>query len=78
MRLCTLRNFRSLVYEPDSAPSMATLRARADRGEIPGACWQGSRRYIDLDVYDHATGLSTGLEAEIKRLEKTPELEGLL
>lgn len=78
MRLCTLRAFRSLIYAPGSEPSFTTLRARADRGEIPGACKQGGRRYIDLDIYDKQTGMSAELREEIGQLEKSPELEGLL
>ena len=76
MRLAKLREFRRLVYSPQSAPSLTTLRARI--WEIPGGTIQWGRYYVDLDEYDRATGLRAKLEASQRELAKNSLLEGLL
>lgn len=78
MRLCTLKAFRSLIYAPGSEPSMATLRAKVGAGKVPGGQVDGGRYYVDLDEFDRRTGTSDKLRGDIRELEKTPELEGLL
>lgn len=76
MRLASLKEFRSLVYSPDSAPTIDTLRARLDK--IPGGRRDGKRCYVDLDEYDRATNLSAQVMAKRDRLAKNPALKGLL
>lgn len=78
MRLANLKEFRRLIYTPDSAPTEGTLRAQIQRGEIPGGTRQGSRYYVDLDEFDRATGLSRNLTKQHAETARAPELEGLL
>jgi hypothetical protein len=75
MRLGKLTEFRSLVFTPDSAPTLATLRARID--EIPGGTIQLGRYFVDLDEYDRATKLRASIDARQRELAAAPELQGL-
>lgn len=76
MRLMSLRAFRAMVYCPDSAPSLRTLRERID--DIPGGCVQLGRYYVDMDVYDAQGHLRRQTEQAIAALRQDPVLEGLL
>jgi hypothetical protein len=79
MRLCKLKQFRSLVYAFGSEPTVRTLRAHIDAGKIPGGRREHSGLYyVDLDEYDRATRLTANLEEKRQRLAKSPELEGLI
>lgn len=78
MRLCKLKAFRNLIYAPDGAPSLCALRAQISAGTMPGGLVLGGRYYVDLDAFDHATGLSVDLREQVGRLEKSPDLEGLI
>lgn len=76
MRLAKLSEFRSLVYTPESAPSLATLRARIKA--IPGGTMEHGHYYVDLDEYDRKTNLRAGIESEREELAKDLRLAGLL
>lgn len=79
MRLANLKEYRSLVYSPDSAPTLATLRRNIRK--IPGGRvidGPPKRYYVDLDVLDKETRLSAQIEDRLTQLRKSPELEGLL
>ena len=76
MRLAKLSEFRSLVYTPDSAPSLNTLRAQIE--QIPGGRRMGSRYYVDLDEFDAQTHLRDGILARRAELQRNPLLEGLV
>lgn len=78
MRLAKLTEFRRLVYTPDSAPSVETLRRRIDRCQIPGGRKEGSRYWVDLDVFDSVTHFRAGLETKRRQLAAHPALEGLI
>ena len=78
MRLAKLTEFRSMVFTPESAPSVRTIRLQIDQGKIPGGMVQGGRYYVDLDAYDVATNLRAGLLARQRELSRDPLLEGLL
>ena len=76
MRLAKLSEFRRLIFTPDSAPKLDTLRAKIDK--IPGGTIQAGRYYVDLDEYDRATNLRMGIEAKRAELAKNPLLDGLI
>ena len=76
MRLASLSEFRRIVYTPDSAPSLATLRARV--GSIPGGQRQGKRYYVDLDEFDRVHSVRSTLEDRRAKLETDPLLKGLI
>lgn len=76
MRLANLKEFRRLIYTPDSAPALNTLRANIEK--IPGGQKRHGRYYVDLDTFDRETNLSRELTAKRERLSKSPVLEGLL
>ena len=78
MRLSKLSEFRRLMYTPDSAPTLPTLRARINKGTVPGGVVVGGRYYVDLDEFDRVTDYRRRLQAEIAELEKSPLLEGLV
>lgn len=79
MRLCKLRQFRSLIYAMGSEPAMETLRTHIDKKLIPGGQRDAlGRYYVDLDAYDRATQLHAQLEDKQRRLSASPELEGLI
>lgn len=75
MRLTTLQKFRRIVYAPDSAPSLRTLRKRIR--EIPGGTIELGRYYVDLDEYDRRRNLRAGVAARVAELERNPLLESL-
>ena len=76
MRLAKLSEFRRLVYTPQSAPHIDTLRARI--GEIPGGRVELGRYYVDLDEYDRVTSLRQSIDHARAALAKDPLLEGLI
>jgi hypothetical protein len=76
MRLTTLEKFRQLIYAPDSAPSLRTLRKRIQ--QIPGGTVELGRYYVDLDAYDRAKNLRSSVAARVAELERSPLLESLL
>jgi hypothetical protein len=76
VRLVSLKEFRSIVFSAESAPSVATLRMNINK--IAGGCKMLGRYYVDIDEYNRVTQLSAKVEETIERLSKTPELEGLL
>lgn len=79
MRLCKLKQFRSLVYAIDSEPSMATLRTHIDKKLIPGGQRDGvGRYYVDLDEYSRATNMYATLADKQRRLSESPDLVGLI
>lgn len=51
MRLASLKEFRKLVYTPDSAPAMSTLRGRIDAGKIPGGGIEGRTYGVDMQQF---------------------------
>lgn len=76
MRLAKLSEFRRLIYTPDSAPTLDTLRARID--EIPGGRKLGKRYYVDLDEFDRIEHLRDGAATRKAELEQEPLLRGLV
>lgn len=78
MRLAKLSEFRRMRYAPGSEPSLKTLRARIDRGEIPGGTVEGKRYYVDLDEFERATGMRRNLEECRNQLARDPLLAGLV
>lgn len=78
MRLASLKEFRELVYTPDSAPAMSTLRGRIDRGLIPGGRMDCGRYMVDLDEFERVEKVTAQLEDKRERLAKNPVLEGLI
>lgn len=78
MRLANLKEFRSLIYTPDSAPSVSTLRGKIIAGKIPGGRVVDGRYYVDLDEFDRENHLVGDLLARRKALMESPELEGLI
>jgi hypothetical protein len=76
MRLARLSEFRRLVYTPESAPRLETLRAHIH--EIPGGRVELGRYYVDLDEYDHQTHLRHRIDQQRTALAQDPLLEGLL
>lgn len=78
MRLAKLSEFRRLVYTPESAPCLNTLRARIDRNKLPGGRVEDGHYYVDLDEYDRANGLRASINAKLIELEKDLLLSGLI
>lgn len=78
MRLCTIKNFRSMFYAPGSEPSINTLRRQIDQKKIPGGTVMNGRYYIDLDEYDRATEVRQGLMESQREAAKNPLLAGLI
>jgi hypothetical protein len=78
MRLANLKEFRRLIYTPDSAPAESTLRAQISRGEIPGGKRHGARYYVDLDEFLRVSAAGSDLHQQHAETSKAPELEGLL
>jgi hypothetical protein len=76
MRLANLSEFRKLVYTPDSAPCLNTLRSRIKK--IPGGTVLDGRYYVDLDEFDRVKGLRTAIADRQKTLAKNSLLEGLI
>jgi hypothetical protein len=76
LRLASLAEFRRTVYTPDSAPSLATLRARLS--SIPGGQRHGKRYYVDLDEFDRVYNVRSKLEDRRAKLQADPLLEGLI
>jgi hypothetical protein len=78
MRLAKLSEFRSLIYAPESAPSLETLRARIRRGEIPGGLRQGRSYYVDLDEFDRIYDVRSTIEERRRKFKEDPLLKGLI
>jgi hypothetical protein len=76
MRLAKLTEFRKLVYSPNSAPCLNSLRSRISR--IPGGTILDGRYYVDLDEFDRANGLRSGIADQQQTLAKNSLLEGLI
>jgi hypothetical protein len=76
MRLAKLSEFRRLVFTPESAPALKTLRKHFD--SLPGATMLHGEFYIDLDEFDRVHGLSRGIAAKQAELAKNPLLKGLV
>jgi hypothetical protein len=76
VRLASLAEFRRIVYTSESAPSLATLRARLS--SIPGGQRQGNRYYVDLDEFDRVHNVRSTLKDRRAKLEADPLLEGLI
>ena len=76
MRLAKLGEYRKLFYTPDSAPTLATLRAQIHT--IPGGQIRNGRYYVDLDKLDAAENLHAAVLERQKQLAAHPLLEGLL
>jgi hypothetical protein len=49
MRLIKLSAFRQTYFEPGSAPTVRTLHADYEAGDLPGVML-GGRLYVDLDA----------------------------
>jgi hypothetical protein len=77
MRLASIKAYRSSFFAPDSAPTIATIRAQAKDGTLPGVL-QGGRWYIDLDELDRRMGVTAKLDQQQKALLASPDLEGLV
>lgn len=78
MKLAKLREFRDLVFTPQSAPAESTLRRQIETGQIPGGQKVGGLYYIDLDEYSRATNLRAHLAAQQAELARNPLLADLL
>ena len=79
MRFAKLSEYRRLFFTPDSRPSMATLRSRIDRNQIPGGRKDESGHYVvDLDELDRITGFHAKAAARERELAADPLLEGLI
>lgn len=78
MRLVSIIEFRRLVYSPESAPCLNTLRNRIREKLIPGGRMDCGHYFIDMDEYDTATRMSQRLAERRQELSKRPELQGLL
>jgi hypothetical protein len=76
VRLIKLVEFRRVVYSPESAPSMNTLRKKFDH--IPGATILHGQRYIDMDEFDRVHGLRAKVATRIAEIESDPLLKGLV
>ena len=76
MRLAKLSEFRALVYTPESAPSLNTLRAQIET--IPGGRRMGRHYYVDLDEFDAQARLRASIVARRAELQRHPLLEGLV
>src|SRR5690606_3943267 len=69
-----LSEFRRLLYTPDSAPALSTLRARIN--EIPGGMVLAGHYYVDLDEFDRVTKLRQKIDERRAELRAHPLLEG--
>lgn len=78
MRLMKLREFKRIVYSPESAPSDSTLRRRIEQGKLPGGLKDGSIFYVDMDKFDQATNLRAELAAQQQQLATNPLLAALI
>ena len=78
MRLASLGEFRRLIYTPDSAPSMHTLRSRIRDGRLTGGVIDGGRYYVDLDEFDRKHNLRGQITAAKATLEADSRLAGLI
>ena len=78
MRLAKLSEFRRVIYTPESAPARKTLRRRIDAGKLPGGLVQNGHYYVDLDEFDHVTGLRQKACERKAELEAEPLLAGLI
>jgi hypothetical protein len=78
MRLAKLTEFRAMIYTPESAPALSTLRRRIDRDLIPGGRIQEGHYYVDLDEYDRAMNLRRSLASRQAELAQHPLLNGLV
>lgn len=78
MRLASLNEFRGMVYTPESAPSLRTLRARVRAGKIAGGRTEGARYYVDLDEYDRAHQLRAAVGARQSELRRDELLARLV
>jgi hypothetical protein len=78
MRLASLGEFRRLIYTPDSAPSLNTLRARVRNGRLAGGVIDGGRYYVDLDEFDRKHNLRGQIAAAKATLEADSRLAGLI
>jgi hypothetical protein len=76
VRLVKLARFRNLVYAPESAPCMNTLRARIRT--IPGGRVENGHYWVDMDAYEQQTQVRAGLNERIRALRTDPALDGLL
>lgn len=85
MRLMKLAAFRKLIFTPDSAPALATLRAQIDRNALPGGQKIDGHYHVDVDEFDAAFNHGaqrrderSRLGRELDELARNPLLEGLL
>ena len=78
MRLASLGEFRRLIYTPDSAPSLNTLRARIRNGRLAGGVIDGGHYYVDLDEFDRKHNLRGQIAAAQATLEADSRLAGLI
>lgn len=78
MRLANLSEFRSIIYTPNSAPSLSTLRRKIDAEKIPGGRKEDGRYFVDMDEYDVATNLRAGIIAKKAALADDPLLKDLI
>jgi hypothetical protein len=78
LRLVSLNEFRRLVYSPESAPCVETLRARIRTKQIAGGCVDGGRYFVDMDEYDTVTRFTLKLAQRREELRHRPELQGLI
>ena len=76
MRLAKLSEYRRLVYTPDSAPTLATLRKNIQK--IPGGVVIHGRHWVDLDKLDGLNNLREKVMAEQATLAANPLLAGLI
>ena len=76
MRLAKLTEFRKLVYTPNSAPCLNSLRSRINM--IPGGTILDGRYYVDLDEFDRAKGFRSDIADRQKTLATNSLLEGLI
>ncbi len=78
MRLASLREFRRIVYTPESAPALTTLRERIKAGKLPGGRIDCGRFVVDLDEYNRTTNLRLSICQRRAELENDPRLAGLI
>lgn len=76
MRLMKLSLYRSAVYAPGSAPSLATLRSRIN--EIPGGTVMHGHYYVDMDRLEGITDLRADALAREREMAKSPLLAEIL
>jgi hypothetical protein len=76
MRLAKLTEFRKLVYTPNSAPCLNSLRSRIKK--IPGGTILDGRYFVDLDEFDRINGLRSAITDRQQALATNSLLEGLI